>query len=164
MRQMVLLATWTLIGTALIASGIYVVMPGRNLQGDPGAELELSRCVMPDDTRVRLYQGDSAGVLTWFSVTHDPAGPFRERQILYSRSPGLYDVVCDSSGVVIRSDAAPITLTPDEAQRMRDWPTAAPGRSAVRWLLAAVLALAGAALLWFIRPRPEDASEETTTE
>ena len=164
MRQMILLATWTVIGAALIVAGIWVVVPGRNLHGDPRAELEIASCVLPDDTRVRLYQGDSAAVMTWYSVTHDPAGPLRERQILYRRSPGLYDLVCDSSGVVIRSDAAPITLTPDEAQRMREWPSAAPGRSVVRWLLAAVLVLAGAVLLWFIRPRPEDASEETTTE
>jgi hypothetical protein len=164
MRQMVLLATWALIGTALIASGIYVVVPGRNLHGDPREELELSSCVLPDDTRLRLYQGDSAAVMTWFSVTHDPAGPLRERQILYSRSPGLYDLVCDSAGVVIRTDAAPITLTTEQARRMRDWPARGRGPSLLRWALAGVLVLAGGALLWFIRPRPEDAADETTTE
>src|SRR5688500_19877029 len=119
MRQMFLLATWTLIGAALIAFGIYLVVPGRNLHGDPAAELEIASCVLPDDTRMRLYQGDSAAIATWYSVTHDPWGPQRERQIVYRRSPGLYDLVCDASGVVIRSDAAPITLTPEQAHRLQ---------------------------------------------
>lgn len=161
MRQMFLLATWTLIGTAFIAFGIYLVAPGRNLYGDPSDELEIASCVMADDTRIRLYQGDSAAVVTWYSVTHDPVGPLRERQILYRRSAGLYDVVCDSSGVVIRSDPAPITLTAEQAKQLRQWPTAAPVRSATRWILGGALVLAGGALLWFIRPRPEDPEDET---
>lgn len=157
MRPMILLAMWTLIGTTLIASGIYLVVPGRNLQGDPREEMELASCVLPDDTQVRLYQGDSAATATWFSVTHDPKGPHRERQIVYRRSPGLYDLVCDSAGVVIRTDAAPITLTTEQAQRLREWPSDAPGPGAARWAAAAALVLAGAVLLWFLRPRPEDA-------
>jgi hypothetical protein len=40
----------------------------------------------------------------------------------------------------------------------------APGPGAARWALGGVLVLAGGALLWFIRPRPEDTSDETTTE
>lgn len=170
MRQMFLLATWTLIGAALIAFGIYLVVPGRNRHGDPAAELEIASCVLPDDTRMRLYQGDSAAIATWYSVTHDPWGPQRERQIVYRRSPGLYDLVCDSSGVVIRSDAAPITLTTEQAQRLRERPVAAPGAAeapgpgAARWALGGVLVLAGGVLLWFLRPRPEDASEETAAE
>lgn len=170
MRQMILLATWTLIGAALIAFGIYLVVPGRNLHGDPAAELEIATCVLPGGTRVRLYQGDSAAIATWYSVTHDPRGPFRERQIVYRRSPGLYDLVCDSSGVVIRSDAAPIALTTEQAQRLREWPAgaaapdAAPGPGAARWALGGVLVIAGTVLLWFLRPRPEDGPEDATAD
>ena len=170
MRQMILLATWTLIGAALIAFGIYLVVPGRNLHGDPAAELEIATCVLPDDTRMRLYQGDSAAIATWYSVTHDPWGPQRERQIVYRRSPGLYDLACDSSGVVIRSDVAPIVLTTEQAYRLREWPAtargpdAAPGPSAARWALGGVLVLAGAVLLWFLRPRPEDGPDDASDE
>jgi hypothetical protein len=168
MRQMFLLATWTLIGAALIAFGIYLVVPGRNLYGDPAAELEIANCVLPDDTRLRLYQGDSAAIATWYSVTHDPWGPQRERQIVYRRSPGLYDLVCDPSGVVIRSDVAPIVLTAEQAQRLREQPVAAPGAgaapgpSAARWVLGALLVIAGAVLLWFLRPRPGDGAEDAS--
>lgn len=170
MRQMFLLATWTLIGAALIAFGIYLVVPGRNLHGDPAAELEIASCVLPDDTRMRLYQGDSAAIATWYSVTHDPWGPQRERQIVYRRSPGLYDVVCDASGVVIRSDAAPITLTPEQAHRLRERPvsepgaSAAPGPSVARWALGGVLVIAGVVLLWFLRPRPEDGPDDASAD
>ena len=170
MRQMFLLATWTLIGAALIAFGIYLVVPGRNLHGDPAAELEIASCTLPDDTRMRLYQGDSAAIATWYSVTHDPWGPQRERQIVYRRSPGLYDLVCDSSGVVIRSDAAPITLTTEQANRLREQPVAEPGAGAApgpgvaRWALGGVLVIAGVVLLWFLRPRPEDGPEDASAD
>ena len=161
MRQMLLLGTWTLIGTVLIVSGVYVVVPGRNVHGDPRAERELASCILPDNAEVRLYEGDSAAASTgWFSVTHDPKGPHLERQIVYrNRSPALYDLVCDSLGVVIRTNAEPITLTAEQARQLRDWPAEALRPSARRWALAGALVLAGSALRWFLRPRPEDARD-----
>jgi len=170
MRQMFLLATWTLIGVTLIAFGMFLVVPGRNLHGDPAAELEIASCVLPDDTRMRLYQGESAAIATWYSVTHDPWGPQRERQIVYRRSPGLFDLVCDSSGVAIRSDVAPITLTAEQARQLRERPVAEPGASeapgpgAARWALGGVLVIAGVVLLWFLRPRAEDGPEDASVD
>ena len=119
MRHLILLGAWTLLGATLVATGVYLVVPSRNLQGDPRAEHELASCVLPDDAEVKLYQGDSSAAgPAWWSVTHDPDGLEPERQIVYRRrSPALYDLVCDSVGVVIRTDAEPITLTAGDRGR-----------------------------------------------
>ena len=159
MRAMILLATWTLVGAILIVSGIYLIVPDRNRYGDPRAEVELASCMLPDDTQVRLYEGDT-GSVSWYSVTHDPPWPQRERQIVYRRSPRLYDLVCDSTGVIVRTDGAPITLTAAEATRLRQWMPQLGKVSLTRWVSGALLVLAGAGLLYFLRPTPGDASEE----
>lgn len=158
MRQLLLLGTWTFIGALLIVSGVSLVLPGRNLYGDQRLERETASCVLPDDAEVKLYQGDSTATTpAWYSVTHNPAGPSRERQIVYrSRSPGLYDLICDATGVVIRTDSEPITLTAEQASRLRDWPRSGPTWSLMRWAVGGALMLLGAALLWYLRPRGED--------
>ena len=158
MRQLLLLGTWTFIGALLIVSGVSLVLPGRNLYGDQRLERETASCVLPDDAEVKLYQGDStAKTPAWYSVTHNPAGASRERQIVYrSRSPGLYDLICDSTGVVIRTDSEPITLTAEQASRLRDWPRSAPTWPLMRWAVGGALVLLGAALLWYLRPKGED--------
>jgi hypothetical protein len=159
MRAMILLATWTLVAAMLIAFGIYLIVPDRNRYGDPRAEVELASCTLPDDTQVRLYEGDT-GSVSWYSVTHDPPWPQRERQIVYRRSPRLYDLVCDSAGVIVRTDSAPITLTAVEATRLRQWMPQLGKVSLTRWASGALLVLAGAALLYFLRPTRDDAPEE----
>jgi hypothetical protein len=158
MRHLTLLGIWTLLGTLLVAAGVYLLLPNRNMHGNPRAEHELASCVLADDAEVKLYQGDSSGTsATWFSVTHDPPGPALERQIIYHyRSPALYDLVCDSAGVVIQSDSALITLTAEQAKRLRDWPADAGRATMTRLAGGAALVLAGAGLLWFLRPRRDD--------
>jgi hypothetical protein len=157
MRQLLLLGTWTFIGALLIVSGVSLVLPGRNLYGDQRLEHEMASCVMADDAEVKLYQGDSTPTSpAWYSVTHNPAGPSRERQIVYrNRSPGLYDLFCDSAGVVIRTDSEPITLTAEQASRLREWPRGAQPRL-LRWAVGGALVLLGGTLLWFLRPKPGD--------
>jgi hypothetical protein len=158
MRQTILLVLWTLIGTALIVSGVHLVLPGRNLYGNPRVEHELASCKLADDAEIRLYEGDSvAAKASWYSVTHNPAGPLPERQIIYQfRSPALYDLVCDSLGVVIRTNTEPISLSAEQAFRLREWPRDAQRQSATRWAGGGALVLLGAGLLWMLRPRRED--------
>ena len=75
MRQLVLLATWTLVGTLLVVSGAYLIVPGRNAQGNPWREREMASCVLSDSAEVTLYQGDAgASSPNWYSITHDPKG------------------------------------------------------------------------------------------
>ncbi len=158
MRHLVLLATWTLVGALLVAGGVFLVMPGRNALGNPRREREMASCVLPDDAEVKLYEGASGGSdASWYSVTHDPDGILPERQILYRlRSPALYDLVCDSVGVVIRTEDEPITLTAEQARKLRDWPKEMQPPRATRWAIGGALMAAGLALLWFLRPRRGD--------
>ena len=158
MRHLILLGTWTLLGALLVATGVYLVVPSRNLHGDPRAEHELASCVLPDDAEVQLYQGDStAASASWFTVTHNPAGLEPERQIMYDRgAPALYDLVCDSMGVVIRTDSEPISLTAAQARSLREWPRDDGRSEAKRWAGGAALMLVGIGLIWFLRPRRGD--------
>jgi hypothetical protein len=155
MRHLVLLATWTLVGALLVVSGVFLVLPGRNARGDPRHEREMASCVLPDDAEVRLYEGaGGTSDSSWYSVTHDPDGILPERQILYRfRSPALYDLVCDSVGVVVRTEDEPIVLTAEQARRLRDWPPEMRPRRATRWAMGSTLMAMGIALLWFLRPR-----------
>jgi hypothetical protein len=158
MRQWLLLGTWTFVGALLIVYGVSLLLPGRNRYGDERREREMASCVLADDAEVTLYQGDStAKSPAWYSVTHNPKGPSPERQIVYrSRSPGLYDLFCDSTGVVIRTDSAPITLTAEQASQLRQWPRGGRPWPLMRWAVGLVLVLMGAALLWYLRPKGED--------
>jgi hypothetical protein len=158
MRQLVLLATWTLVGTLLIGAGVYLVVPGRNAHGNPWREREMASCMLSDSAEVKLYQGDvGSSTPTWYSVTHNPKGLERERQIVYRyRSPGLYDLVCDSAGVIIQTDGEPITISTAQARQLRAWPPGDRPPRLWRWLVGGVLILAGGSLLWFLRPRRDD--------
>ena len=162
MRQLLLLGTWTLIGALLIVYGVTLVLPGRNVLGDPRREREMASCVLADEAEVKLYQGDSTATSpAWYSVTHNPAGPLPERQIIYrSKAPALYDLFCDSTGVVVRTDSLPITLNAEQARRMREWPRDTRPRAMLRWPIGATLVLLGSALLWFLRPKRGDEVDE----
>ena len=162
MRQLLLLGTWTFIGALLIVYGVTLVLPGRNVHGDPRREREMASCVLSDQAEVKLYQGDSTATSpAWYSVTHNPTGLRPERQIVYrNKAPALYDLFCDSAGVVIRTDSLPITLTAEQASRMREWPRDTRPRPMLRWPIAATLVLLGSGLLWFLRPKRGDEAEE----
>ena len=156
--QLLLLGTWTLIGTLLIVSGVALVLPGRNVHGDQRREREMANCMLVDSAEVKLYQGDSTATTpAWYSVTHNPPGPQPERQIVYhNKAPALYDLFCDSAGVVIRTDSLPIAITAEQASRMRERPRDTRPRAMMRWAIGAALVLLGSALLWFLRPKGED--------
>ena len=158
MRQLLLLGTWTFVGVMMIVSGVALVLPGRNVHGDQRREREMASCVLADEAEVKLYQGDSTATTpAWYSVTHNPTGPEPERQILYrSDSPALYDLFCDSTGVVVRTDSLPITLTAEQASELRERPRDMRPRAMMRWAIGGALVLLGSALLWFLRPSRGD--------
>ena len=158
MRQLLLLGTWTFIGALLIVSGVSLVLPGRNAHGDHRREREMASCVLSDESEVKLYEGDSTATSpVWYSVTHNPTGLPPERQIVYrKKEPALYDIFCDSAGVVIRTDSLPITLTAEQASQLRERSREERSRPMTRWAMGGALVLLGSALLWFLRPKPED--------
>lgn len=162
MKHLVLLATWTLVGALLVVSGVYLVVPGRNARGEARREREMASCVLPDDAQVTLYHGEgSSPADTWYSVTHDPAGLERERQIIYRyRTPALYDLVCDSAVVIIRTDGEPITLTGAQARELRHWPAGFQPRRTAKLATGGALMATGLSLLWFLRPRREDGRDD----
>jgi hypothetical protein len=162
MRQLLLLGIWTFIGALLIVSGVALVLPGRNVLGDQRREREMASCVLADNAEVKLYQGDSTATTpAWYSVTHNPPGPQPERQIVYrNKAPALYDLFCDSTGVVIRTDSLPITLSAEQASGLRAQPRGALPGSMMRWAIGGALVLLGSVLLWFLRPKPEEEAGE----
>ena len=158
MRQLLLLGTWTFIGVMMIVFGVALLLPGRNVYGDQRREREMASCVLTDESEVKLYQGDSSATTpAWYSVTHNPPGLQPERQILYrNKAPALYDLFCDSTGVVVRTDSLPITLTARQASELRERPREMRPRAILRWAIGGALVLLGSALLWFLRPRRGD--------
>ena len=161
MRQLLLLGTWTLIGASMIVFGVALLLPGRFVLGDRRREREMASCVLADESEVKLYQGDStASSPAWYSVTHNPPGLPPERQILYRDKAPLYDLFCDSTGVVVRTDSLPITLTARQASELRERPREMRPRAILRWAIGGALVLLGSALLWFLRPRRGDETVE----
>jgi hypothetical protein len=157
MRQLLLLGTWTLIGASMIVFGVAMLLPRRNVHGDQRREREMASCVLADESEVKLYQGDSTATTpAWYSVTHNPPGLQPERQILYRDKAPLYDLFCDSTGVVVRTDSLPITLTARQASELRERPRDMRPLSMMRWAIGGALVLLGSALLWFLRPRRGD--------
>jgi len=158
MRQLLLLGTWTFIGVTMIVIGVALLLPGRFVLGDRRHEREMASCMLADESEVKLYQGDSTATTpAWYSVTHNPPGLQPERQILYrDEAPALYDLFCDSTGVVVRTDSLPITLTAQQTSELREQPRGMRPRAMLRWAIGGALVLLGSALLWFLRPRRGD--------
>jgi hypothetical protein len=135
------------IRAALLLLTAYLVVPGRNMRGNPSAESELAACVAPDGAVVRLYEGNGgATVATWYTVTHDPRGIRPERQVLFRPSySNLKGIACDQRGVTLNNGdpAGDVLLTTGELQRLRHWPSDARYAEQLRQGLSLALFLAG---------------------
>lgn len=68
----------------LLVIAVWIVLPGRNIYGNPWMEELVDSCTTSDGTKVRLYVGSGFLTAFWYSVTTE-AGLFSlERQILQS--------------------------------------------------------------------------------
>lgn len=86
----------------LIASGLYLLLPGRNVFGNPAFEREFQRCSVPGSGEVvRLYEGNGGATTAfWYTVTFDEGWLARERQIFFAYgSPEIKRVVCRGDAV-----------------------------------------------------------------
>jgi hypothetical protein len=81
--------------------GVWLLLPGRNIAGNPSFEREVRRCRLPDGDLVRLYEGNGGATTAfWYTVTHDGGWLSPERQILFSYgSPEVQEIGCSPVGV-----------------------------------------------------------------
>jgi hypothetical protein len=81
--------------------GLWLLLPGRNIAGNPSFEREIRRCRLPNGDLVRLYEGNGGATTAfWYTVTHDGGWLSPERQVLFSYgSPEVKEIACGPSGV-----------------------------------------------------------------
>jgi len=103
----------------LCALGIYLLLPPRNLFGNPADERELQHCTLADGAEVRLYQGNGgATVAFWYTVTHARGWREPERQIFYAYGyPEIRGIAC-------RPDGVGLTLLDGSGERQETLPLA----------------------------------------
>ena len=93
-----------MIASIMLGAGIWLLLPGRNIAGDPWSETLTDECVAVESgERIRLYEGNGgATVASWYSVTIDPGIFARERQFFYAySSPQIDTLRCENGEVVL---------------------------------------------------------------
>src|SRR3954467_4236823 len=89
------------LGLGLLTLGVWLLLPSRNVLGNPAFETLQGSCRIAHGTLVRLYRGDGGATTGyWYSVTTQPGFPWTERQIYgaYS-SPVVESVSCHGDSV-----------------------------------------------------------------
>lgn len=81
--------------------GLWLLVPGRNVAGNPAFEREIRRCRLPTGDLIRLYEGNGGATTAfWYTVTHDGGWSSPERQILFSYgSPEVKEITCGQAGL-----------------------------------------------------------------
>jgi hypothetical protein len=92
-----------LLAVGLCALGIYLLLPPRNLFGNPADEQQLQRCTLADGAEIRLYQGNGGATTAfWYTVTHAKGWREPERQIFYAYGyPEIRAIACRPDAVVL---------------------------------------------------------------
>ena len=93
-----------MIATIVLGLGIWFLIPGRNIAGNPQSEILIDECVAVESgERIRLYRGDGgATVAYWYSLTMDPGMFARERQFFYAySSPQIDNLRCENGEVTL---------------------------------------------------------------
>lgn len=96
-----------LLAIALAVWGIKLLLPERNIFGNPEQETLVTQCqVKATEATVRLYQGDGgATVASWYSVAFSGGRFSRERQIFYTYgSPSITSIDCRAGEVAVITD------------------------------------------------------------
>jgi hypothetical protein len=112
---------WKLMGASLVGFGLFLAFPSRNTRGAPSAERLLDQCQLPSGAVVRLYHGEPhATVSDWYSLTYDPPGLGRERQIVFNEFASYATLRCDDRQVtmVAPDGVGRSTLTMREVEQM----------------------------------------------
>jgi len=103
----------SLLVVAFAILGVWLLVPGRNVVGNPRLETLQRECHAPEGGVFRLYVGDAgAMVAPWFTVTYQSSGAGREQQIFNSfRRPVIDSLRCDPESVLLSSREGDVRLS-----------------------------------------------------
>lgn len=115
-----------ILSAVLLATGVWLSYPERNLYGNASWEELSQTCTTPDGTTVRLYVGNAGATTSfWYSVTTESGFLSLERQVMYAySSPKLSAITCTRNLVVVSSPEYEFSFTEAELQALRDTPRA----------------------------------------
>ena len=135
------------LSAALLAAGVFLSYPERNLYGSPSWEELTQTCTTPDGTTVRLYVGNAGATTSfWYSVTTGAGFLSLEKQVMYAYgSPKLSAITCARNLITIFSPEQEFSFTEAELLVLRDTPRAYSQGDSDRtrnWGAAGVLKLA----------------------
>ena len=135
------------LSAVLLAAGVWLSYPERNLYGSASWGELTQTCTTPDGTTVRLYVGNAGATTSfWYSVTTESGFLSLERQVMYAySSPKLSAITCTRNLVVISSPEYEFSFTEAELQALRDTPRAyslGENNRTRSWGLASILKLA----------------------
>ncbi|MGE0498653.1 MAG: hypothetical protein AB7I35_07200 [Ramlibacter sp.] len=113
-----------LMGCCLLAFSVWLVLPNRNVYGNPSMEDQLSSCNLPSGAVVRLYKGNGGATTSyWYSLTHEGGLFEREKQIAFAySSPVFTAVACNGDEMTLSSSASDESFTAAQLGDLRQHP------------------------------------------
>lgn len=99
-------ATRLVVVIILLVAGVWLMLPGRNLYGNPWFEILIGECRLADGSTIRFYEGNGGATTAfWQTVTHFRFPSMRERQIVFAyASPTIVAATCQSDDVNVVFD------------------------------------------------------------
>ncbi len=112
------------LAAGLTAFALWIAIPGRNVQGNPGMEDEIDRCTTPSGTTFRLYKGNGGATTSyWYTLTSKSGIFSREKQIVFSYdSPEFRSVSCTDDQTILSGHKTTIRFGTSELIAMRNTP------------------------------------------
>ena len=112
------------LAAGLAAFALWIAIPGRNVQGNPGIEGEIDRCTTPSGTTFRLYKGNGGATTSfWYTLTSEVGIFSREKQIVFSYdSPEFRSVSCTDEQTILTGPKTTIRFGTSELTAMRNTP------------------------------------------
>src|SRR5262245_62058671 len=108
-------------------AALWLLAPSRNAAGNPSFEERQDSCTEPTSgTDFTLYRGNGgATVAFWYTVTANPLGLARERQVFFSySSPVITGLTCAPKSIELVSDPSNIMLDMEHLEDLREHPLA----------------------------------------
>jgi hypothetical protein len=86
---------------ALLAAAVWLMLPGRNVHGNPWLEEPIASCSLPSGVLARFYEGNGGATTDyWYTITVRGGGFKSERQIFFAYGlPKIESLECASGEV-----------------------------------------------------------------